>query len=1661
MLHGYPYDEVRPLSCNARRYDARERGNLDDSLGGFALTLIDSLDTLALTGDLPAFRCGVSRVVHDVRFDRDLTVSVFESSIRVLGGLISAHLLSTDPDLAIWTHACDNGDCSRSCYSPSGPGLDCSGVHCLPSYDGQLLSMAHELGTRLLPAFDTPSGMPYHRINLATGRVDPTSRESCTAAAGTYLLEFGILSRLTGDPVFEAVSRRANGALWARRSELGLIGSAIDVIDGAWRTGHSGIGGGIDSWVEYLAKSAVALDDDELMSMYEATAEAIKSQLVHEGVHLEVGMADGRRRPQPPGVSALQAFYPGLEAFTGSVADARTHYKPLVSLWHKYNALPEHYEVLSDTVGAYGRDAPLRPELIESGYHLFTATGDPAFVIQSAAHLQALNNDSRVSCGYASVADVTGAGAVNGRRYRLDDRMDSYFIAETAKYLFLTFDHALWHWHDGPSLGPSWRPCDDSNFCYQGQTNSSISGSSTDPVGGSSRGSDRRPPCFDGLALAYAGLKAGKIGAAGGSTAASSGAVTRSNGGDGGSDDREFNGAEDEVVDEQFVDADDDEPIRRRELPAAPAFAAPPAVSSASSSASPSAATVRSIKHFHSSLSSMYPRAHPLAYLRYDAANMTGTSDAIASLPVPQERLLFTTEGHAVVLGGWQPVPLRPPGLPAHRGTERHSESNGDIAAPARGSRPAGSTATVASSGSGDSDSFTSANLLKKKGRRKGKAGGEAKREKKNQKTGTFSSQGGADGGASSPHQKPPHQPKRVIQPPEHMLDSSAGTCPRLAQSDHAAPPPPPGRFTVDLVTMLSLHQADADAKRRNYLLAARNSSGLSGDQKRVPGQGMCTVAKLRPAMEFALNPPQPRQELAPGSGRQRQKRTIRSPPAAAAAGRTPDSKEVVPVTATTQVCTDPAAAVDQQQPSGDDLQFAVVDQHALAAAGAEATSDRCSSGEQATPALPPAPLDYHPHPASALFSSPSSTSGLLALSIPSHLAAMVADDGDDAAMWLDPTAPYPLPPSSDLIQPAIASLFPSETSPALKQAYSSAMTALHQPPGIQLQFGDGNAGDGSGGGGGLLGGFQSMMAAFKSMMGGGGDANGNGDDPGTASVQYGGGGQQQQRPQPVTMLHGGNGGQPIQFTLPPGFTPGHTTVLVAVTKPEKAEAADDATSGDADPASGSGPTDAKSTRGSTFTVGNWTGKAIFEASFVQAALDDMPWLSHLVTHIIVVCDTLRNACNAMSSLSGRAPALVVSVQGLGTGPLHPVHALSSDATAWAEAVEGAMHDGRGTGSRNASWAAGAGSNHESCQAEAAQDSHPPPPHMHYHHHPTTTLRLSGASAQFGPLLSTIGIHDHLPALASPMLACAPVALQRSPAWPPSPSTRGEQQHHPTDGMHSNSISGGGDAEARVVAVVARGGCTFASKARFAQAAGAHAVIIVDFGQDSDEAEGQAAGTTQAVPSDFVMADDGTGHDISIPAAFIPPQHANDFVRSLGIAGHGSACVDALCTAASMRKLDLSQPHPLMAVRPTRICVHGVPLQPQQRQHQQEGDAPSDASSGLRLVSVDPVAAAGWPPTTPHVSTLVGHVLQHAMERQQQRARQGNPPQQVQEQSCPSTSDVSEGGSPSPAAACSDRQSTSGPGEHGEANAHEPAAHGSSGFRVVDPFDRPAARGQW
>ncbi|POM68764.1 ER degradation-enhancing alpha-mannosidase-like protein [Phytophthora palmivora] len=182
LTHAFPQDDLLPLSCRGGEF---ELGRLP------MLTLIDTLDTLALLEDATEFRRAVGLVVENANFDLDTEVSVFETTIRLLGGLLSAHLFAVNTDLKLY---------------PEG------------DYNGALLRLAVNLGDRLMPAFNTVTGIPYGTVNLKYGVPKGETPIASTAGAGSLSIEFTMLSVLTGEPRYAAASRGAMRKVVARTS---------------------------------------------------------------------------------------------------------------------------------------------------------------------------------------------------------------------------------------------------------------------------------------------------------------------------------------------------------------------------------------------------------------------------------------------------------------------------------------------------------------------------------------------------------------------------------------------------------------------------------------------------------------------------------------------------------------------------------------------------------------------------------------------------------------------------------------------------------------------------------------------------------------------------------------------------------------------------------------------------------------------------------------------------------------------------------------------------------------------------------------------------------------------------------------------------------------------------------------------------------------------------------------------------------------------------------------------------------------------------------------------------------------------------------------------------------------------------------------------------
>jgi mannosidase alpha-like ER degradation enhancer 2 len=392
LNYAYPYDELRSLSCDGF-----------DTWGSFSLTLIDALDTLAVMGNFTEFRRVAEIISARISFEANINVSVFETNIRVVGGLLSAHLLSRRAGVKL------------------EPGWPCN---------GPLLRLAEDMAKRLIAAFDTPTGMPYGTVNLKYGVPEGETSITCTAGIGTFLLEFGTLSRLTGDPLYEEVAMNAIKALHYYKSNIGLVGNHIDVLTGHWTAQDSGIGAGVDSYFEYLAKGTLLFQDPLLASIFQEHRRAIEKYIRREDWHLWVSMTKGQ--VTLPVFQSLDAYWPGVLSLFGEIEDAMKSLHNYHRVWKQFGFTPEFYNIPQAEAGTNREGYPLRPELIESVMYLYRATRDPYLIQVGVDILRSLQHSAKTACGYATINDV--------RDHRKADRMESFFLAETTKYLYLLFD---------------------------------------------------------------------------------------------------------------------------------------------------------------------------------------------------------------------------------------------------------------------------------------------------------------------------------------------------------------------------------------------------------------------------------------------------------------------------------------------------------------------------------------------------------------------------------------------------------------------------------------------------------------------------------------------------------------------------------------------------------------------------------------------------------------------------------------------------------------------------------------------------------------------------------------------------------------------------------------------------------------------------------------------------------------------------------------------------------------------------------------------------------------------------------------------------------------------------------------------------------------------
>ncbi|KAL2243120.1 mannosyl-oligosaccharide 1,2-alpha-mannosidase MNS1 isoform X1 [Sesamum indicum] len=399
--YAWGHDELQPQSKNGV-----------DSFGGLGATLIDALDTLYIMGLDEQFQRAREWVAESLDFNKNYDASVFETTIRVVGGLLSAYDLSGDK---------------------------------------VFLEKAKDIADRLLPAWDTPSGIPYNIINLAHGNPhNPgwTGGDSILADSGTEQLEFIALSQRTGDPKYQHKVENVILELNKTFPSDGLLPIYINPHRGTRSYSTITFGAMGDSFYEYLLKVWIQGNKTTAVKhyreMWETSMKGLLSLVRRTTPSSFAYLCEKIGNSLIDKMDELACFAPGMLAL-GSSGYAPDEAERFLSLaeelaWTCYNfyqSTPtklagENYFFNSGQDMSVGTSWNiLRPETVESLFYLWRLTGNKTYQEWGWNIFQAFEKNSRIETGYVGLKDVS-----TGIK---DNMMQSFFLAETLKYLYLLF----------------------------------------------------------------------------------------------------------------------------------------------------------------------------------------------------------------------------------------------------------------------------------------------------------------------------------------------------------------------------------------------------------------------------------------------------------------------------------------------------------------------------------------------------------------------------------------------------------------------------------------------------------------------------------------------------------------------------------------------------------------------------------------------------------------------------------------------------------------------------------------------------------------------------------------------------------------------------------------------------------------------------------------------------------------------------------------------------------------------------------------------------------------------------------------------------------------------------------------------------------------------
>ncbi len=415
------HDHLKPVSKSAQNWF------------GLGLTIVDALDTLFLMNLREEFEAGKSWVASHLDLGVNRDVNLFETTIRVLGGLLSAFHLSEER---------------------------------------VFLEKAKDLGDRLLGAFGSSSGIPYSDVNLKTsrGHAPKWSVDSSTSEVSTIQLEFRDLSRETGNHVYEDKAEAVSRILHDLPKNSGLVPIFVNANTGRFRASSTvTMGARGDSYYEYLIKQWIQTGktQDYFRTDFIVSMDGVMSKLSKRTVPNDlifVGELLSGGKTFKPKMDELACFLPGsivlglhhgmLEGDPNKAKDLQRFAEELAYTCYLTFARQPTYLAAEinyfntepgSTVDFYVKPADshylLRPETIESLWYLYYFTGNKTYQEWGWNIFQGIEKYTKLSSGgYTTIGNVKSAVDT-----RPKDMMESFLLGETFKYLYLLFadDHEV------------------------------------------------------------------------------------------------------------------------------------------------------------------------------------------------------------------------------------------------------------------------------------------------------------------------------------------------------------------------------------------------------------------------------------------------------------------------------------------------------------------------------------------------------------------------------------------------------------------------------------------------------------------------------------------------------------------------------------------------------------------------------------------------------------------------------------------------------------------------------------------------------------------------------------------------------------------------------------------------------------------------------------------------------------------------------------------------------------------------------------------------------------------------------------------------------------------------------------------------------------------